>query len=328
MNKFSRRSFFKRVALASVVSGTILATGNSSVEGAIGPKATVIDLTKCDGCIGEPIPKCVNACRINNSGRFPNIEGHAPIPAYWPRTIYEDWTDKKHIIDRLTPFNWIYVASVKVDGQQLYIPRRCMHCENPPCYHLCPFGAYGHYQDSSVVVKEDICFGGAKCRQDCPWGVPQRQAGVGLYLKIAPKYGGGGVVYKCDQCHDLINVGQQPACVSACEKVHTFGDKAEMQKLALRRKDEINGYIYGLEENGGTSVFYVSPVSFESINKAMYDQEIVDGKPGRSGMPPGIGNKLEELNGWAQSLLIAPIATMFTAGFTAYKSLKKPGDEK
>jgi len=128
MNKISRRTFLKRVALASVVSGTILALGNNNVEGAVGPKATVIDLTKCDGCIGEPIPKCVAACRIKNTSRFPHVKGDAPIPAYWPRTIYEDWTDKKHIIDRLTPFNWIYVASVKTDGQQLYIPRRCMHC--------------------------------------------------------------------------------------------------------------------------------------------------------------------------------------------------------
>lgn len=326
MSKLDRRTFFKRLVAASAAGGAIIATGNNRAEAAEGPKATVIDLTKCDGCIDRPIPKCVEACRINNASRFPNIQGNAPIPAYWPRTSYEDWTYKKHVIDRLTPFNWIYIAPVKVEGLQLYIPRRCMHCENPPCHRLCPFGAYGQYKDSSVVVKEDICFGGAKCRQDCPWGVPQRQAGVGLYLKIAPKFGGGGVMYKCDHCHDLINIGKQPDCVTACQKAQTFGDKAEMQKLALKRRDEINGHIYGLEENGGTSVFYVSPVPFAAIDRAMREQGIVDGKPGRSGMPPKIPNKLEELNGWARSLLVAPIATMFAAGYTAYKTLKKPGD--
>ena len=57
-----------------------------------------------------------------------------------------------------------------------------------------------------------------------------RQAGVGLYLKLAPKLGGGGVMYKCDMCHDLIQQGKNPACVAACPQ----GYQPSEEDLALQ----------------------------------------------------------------------------------------------
>jgi len=72
------------------------------------------------------------------------------------------------------------------------IQRRCMHCDNPPCVRGCPFGALSKQPEGKTVIDHSICFGGAKCRDVCPLGIPQKQAGVGMYLKLAlrhPRYG-------------------------------------------------------------------------------------------------------------------------------------------
>ncbi len=325
MKTISRRQFFKRTAQASAIGVLALAGTNSIAQGSAKPMATVIDLTKCDGCIGEKMPRCVAACRSKNQSRFP--EPQKPIGDYWPRKGYEDWSDKQQVSNRLTPYNWTYVQSVTVNGKTVYIPRRCMQCENPPCAQICPFSAYTIHGDSSVVVDPDICFGGAKCRDVCPWGVPARQAGVGLYMKLLPQLAGGGVMYKCDMCHDLINRGQQPACTTACpQQAMTFGPKAEMKKLAQTRSQAIQGHIYGLTENGGTATYYVSSVSFADIDQALHGQGEVDGKPGRSGMP-AVTSKLQELDGWAKTMLLAPVATMVTAGWAAWRTMKRDDKE-
>ncbi len=207
----SRRGF---LALSGAICSSLI-LGND-VEAWEGKYAMLVDLTKCDGCKDEPIPKCVKACREYNKERFP--EPKKPIQPYWPRKTYEDWSDKRGKIDNLTPYNWIFVQRISIDGQELYIPRRCMHCDNPPCVRECPFGALTKQPEGNSVINDKLCFGGAKCRDVCPWHIPQRQAGVGIYLKILPKYAGGGVMYKCDLCKDKIKKGEEPACVVACRE--------------------------------------------------------------------------------------------------------------
>lgn len=186
--EISRRGF---LALSSAIGASLLLGNNA--EAVEGKYATLIDVTKCDGCKDEPIPRCVKACREYNKDRFP--EPKKPIQPYWPRKTYEDWSDKKDKIDTLTPYNWIFVQKLNVDGQEINIPRRCMHCDNPPCVRECPFGALTKQPEGNSVINDKICFGGAKCRDVCPWHIPQRQAGVGIYLQILPKYAGGGVMY-------------------------------------------------------------------------------------------------------------------------------------
>ena len=238
--------------------------GPSFAEAKGGTFATFIDLTKCDGCKGEPIPKCVAACRQVNEKKFPAPQ--EPIKDLWPQKTHDDWSKKKDVIDQLTPYNWTTVQRVQVAGEEMFVPRRCMHCDNPPCANLCPFGALNQNADSSVVINPDLCMGGAKCKAVCPWGIPQRQSGVGLYLKMQPIPAGGGVMYKCDLCHDRLQKGQIPACVEACEqrlgkdRPLFFGPRAEIQKMARTRAREVNGFLYGEKENGGTSTFYVSKI--------------------------------------------------------------------
>lgn len=129
-------------------------------------------------------------------------------------------------------------------------------------------------------------------------------------------------MYKCDLCLDRVRQGSVPACVEACpQKAISYGSKEEMRAKAKARAQEINGFIYGEKENGGTSTFYVSAVPFEAIDKAMQEQA-VDGKPGRSAMPVGVGNYMDSANGIATGVLVAPIAGMIAAGVAAYRTMK------
>ena len=319
----TRRSFLKTGAIVAGV-GAAGVLGLSSVASAKSSAyGTLIDLTKCDGCKNEPAPKCVEACRKVNEKKFPNPQ--EPIKDLWPQKTHDDWSKKRDVINTLTPYNWTTVQKVEVEGEDVFIPRRCMHCENPPCANLCPFGALNKYNDGSVVINHELCLGGAKCKAVCPWHIPQRQSGVGIYLKLQPIPAGGGLMYKCDLCHDRIKKGQIPGCVEACEKrlgakkPLFFGKKNEILKMAHERAREINGYIYGEKENGGTGTLYVSKVPFEKIDTKLREIKLTlsMGK---------VENPLRDVNGWAKGFFIGPIIGALGAiGLALYHKGKKEG---
>ncbi|MGQ9857130.1 MAG: 4Fe-4S dicluster domain-containing protein [Thermodesulfobacteriota bacterium] len=308
----TRRGFLRGGAVVAAVG---VAAGSSVTRSALAsPKAgrfaTMIDLTKCDGCKGETLPLCVEACRKKNLSRYP--EPKEPIRDLWPQKTHDDWSKKRDVIDSLTPYNWITVQRVQVAGQELFLPRRCMHCDNPPCANLCPFGALNKFEDGAVVINPGLCLGGAKCKAVCPWKIPQRQSGVGLYLKLQPLPAGGGVMYKCDLCHDLIQAGGIPECVEACRRRRgeasplAFGQRDEIRKLAHQRASQINGFIYGETENGGTATLYVSPIRFEEIDSAISASR---GGPHMGPVPPSMAR----VTGWAKGFLAAPLAAAAAA---------------
>lgn len=328
----TRRSFIKRATVSGVAAATIITGTKQAVASvaATNDYGTVIDLTKCDGCINYDTPLCVLACKAKNSTNFPEPE--KPMMDYWPQKKHEDWSDKRDLTNRLTPYNWTYVQHVEVEhnGKKVtvHVPRRCLHCDNPPCAVLCPFGCNNKMPEGPVIIDEAICMGGAKCRDVCPWEIPQRQAGVGLYKKIAPKFAGGGVMYKCDMCYDLILAGKEPACVTACPNAAiSFGPKTVLQQDARNWAAENRGYIYGDVENGGTSTFYLSAVPFNAIDQAIKAQEI-DGKPGRPAMPVGVTNSLDQPENMAKGFVIAPVAGVMAAGLTAYQIMNGGKDDE
>lgn len=329
MPKLNRRAFV-RGALAT---GAATAALSASPGFAASPRTvgTLIDLTLCDGCPDRDTPACVAACRAKNRDRYPKVD-RAKLQPYWPQAKYEDWSDKQHLTDRLTPYNWTYVQKVSVEyqgeRQDLFVPRRCMHCDNPPCANVCPFSAQTKAPEGPVVIDPNLCFGGAKCRDVCPWGIPQRQAGVGLYLELAPKFAGGGVMYKCDLCLDRIRDGQSPACVEACPRgAILYGEREAIRAEARTRAQAIGGHVYGDRQNGGTSTLYVSAVPFEAIHRAMLSQAI-DGKPGRPAMPAVERPFTQTVNGLAAGLLGAPVFGLVAAGALALggnRGRPKPG---
>lgn len=328
----NRRSFLKGMVLSGIATAGILgkASSVSALVGSSTEYATLINVDKCDACALYDTPQCVLACRNKNKVNFPEPE--QPMADYWPQKKHEDWSDKKNLVDRLTPYNWTYVQHVEVEFKgkkvKVNVPRRCMHCDNPPCSALCPFGVNNKMPEGPVVIDGDGCFGGAKCRDVCPWQIPQRQAGVGIYKEIAPDYVGGGVMYKCDMCHDLIVQGQEPACVSACpSQAIAFGEKQSLKSEAGKWARDNNGYIYGDLQNGGTSTFYISSVPFELINEAIENQDL-DGKPGKIHMKTEIENTMNEPTGMVKGMLIAPLAGLMASGLTAYKIMKGADDDE
>lgn len=334
MSGISRREFIKRTLASGIAGGLILTgAGKAASAAAGGPAGSFIDLTACNGCRGLNVPQCVSACREINKHKFPKPVESEKIEYYWPNKKKEDWQDKKELTTRLTPYNWTFVQKAKVEHNgktvEVFIPRRCMHCDNPPCANLCPFGAQSKTPEGPVLINYDLCLGGAKCRDVCPWGIPARQAGVGLYMKLAPKYLGAGVMYKCDYCHDRLKAGKVPACAEACPRgAIVFGNKEEVKQKAIRRARDIGGFLYGIDENGGTSTFYVSPVPFEKIDAQLKEQLAKQPNPaatGFPGMPVRVGNFLDSANGVMAGILAAPVAGAMAAGYAAYKTMK--GDE-
>ncbi|HPC46434.1 MAG TPA: 4Fe-4S dicluster domain-containing protein [Deltaproteobacteria bacterium] len=297
----SRRTFFK-VFSGAVVTGAVGAPSKAAAARP-GSFATLIDLSLCDGCAGRETPACVGACRTKNEGVVP--EPVDPIPKPLPRGRIEDWSKKRGVKDRLTPYNYIFVqkAVLRRNGthETVYIPRRCMHCDNPACATICPFSANHKFESGAVVIDKDICFGGAKCRDVCPWSIPQRQSGVGIYLHILPTLAGNGVMFKCDLCQDLLMEGKTPACIEACpQKAMLIGPREDIMAEAERRAAAMGGHIYGKEENGGTSTLYVSRIPFEELNAA------IEKGPGRPHLDR-VKRKMARTDPVASAVITSPV---------------------
>ncbi len=317
----SRRSFLKAgiVAAGAVAASSVILP--KTVQGADQKElATLIDIRKCIGC-----EACVEACKDKNQVKYPKPK--KPFPKMYPSTAkVSDWSDKQNVTNRLTPYNWLFIqrAKVTIDGKETEItfPRRCMHCQNPPCADLCPWGAARKLKNGITLIHPDICLGGGKCKDVCPWGIPQRQTGVGLYLKIMPAFAGNGVFYKCDRCYDNIEQGKLPACIEVCpENVQKIGPRDEIVKEAMAIAKAIKGYIYGLEENGGTNTIYVSPVPFEELNKKI---EKGDGRPHFDRVP----NSMAHADNLAKAMLIAPFAGLAAAGLRLISAKKKEQEDR
>ena len=304
-----RRAFLKITAGAAAAS-TVGLPQKASAE-TDHQLSTLIDLSLCDGCPDKKVPSCVSACKEINQDRIPQVTD--PIPEPWPRKTIEDWSKKQDVFNRLTPYNFIYVheAEVSVDGQPktVFVPRRCMHCDNPACATICPFSANHKNKNGAVVIDQDLCFGGAKCRDVCPWEIPQRQSGVGIYLKVLPGLMGNGVMYKCDFCVERVAAGKLPACVEACPReAMLIGTRKAIEQMAEARAKRMNGSIYGKTQNGGTATLYVSPVPFEEINKTMAR------KPGQPDMKTDVKRRMKGTDPLARAVLASPALGIAAAG--------------
>lgn len=148
--------------------------------------------------------------------------------------------------------------TVVEERKERFVRRLCMHCQDPACASACPVGGLVKADFGGVVYQADKCIGCRYCMMACPFTVPRYE-----WSRLAP------LVRKCDFCAERVSQGLQPACVEACPVgATTFGDRDEMLAEARRRVRENPAYVqrvYGEEEVGGTSVFYISDVPFEQL---------------------------------------------------------------
>jgi len=148
--------------------------------------------------------------------------------------------------------------TVVQEREDKFVRRLCMHCQDPACVSVCPVGALQKTAAGPVVYESDRCIGCRYCMLACPFQVPTYE-----WNRVVP------FVKKCDLCAERIATGGQPACVEACPVgAALFGTRVEMLAEAHKRITENASYVprvYGSEEVGGTSVFFLSDVPFEKL---------------------------------------------------------------
>ena len=157
----------------------------------------VIDLRRCDGCVGLGTPpQCTQAC----------ILGH-----FVPKGM-----------------EWIQVYKAELpSGGSYFLPTPCYHCENAPCVNVCPVGATYHNRDGLVLIDQRRCIGCRFCMAACPyhrrffnWGTPELppEAAFAEYSPESQVPAIKGTVMKCDFCPDMMRDGRLPNCVAACPR--------------------------------------------------------------------------------------------------------------
>lgn len=318
----NRRRFLKSATAAAMIGTAGVLNVPRTAEAGEGELATLIDLTRCNGCVDRPTPACVSACKKVKAGRLD--EPVDPIPVPFPTRKVEDWSKKKEVESRLTPYNLIFVQKAEVDvggdKKTVFIPRRCMHCDNPACATLCPFAANHKFENGAVVIDPDTCFGGAKCQTLCPWKIPQRQSGIGIYLKVMPTLMGNGIMVKCDLCSDRLKEGKTPACIEACpQKAMSIGSRKEIFAKAEELAKKIGGYLYGKTENGGTSTLYVSAVPFDHLDG------VIRKGPGEPGLG-AVKRRMAGTDSLGKAVLAAPVIGIGAGVAGAFAFLSKRKD--
>jgi phenylacetyl-CoA:acceptor oxidoreductase subunit 1 len=151
--------------------------------------AIVADLRRCVGC-----QTCTAACKQAN-GTPPGVQ--------WRRVLDLETGEYPEV-------------------KRAFVPVGCMHCDDPPCMHVCPSTATRKRADGIVTIDYDLCIGCGYCMVACPYDARTRVDGVAT---------------KCTFCVDRIDAGlatglkpgvdpeATPACVNSCiAKALHFGD--------------------------------------------------------------------------------------------------------
>jgi len=188
----------------------------------------VIDLDKCTAC-----QACTVACKVEN-----NVPHSSPLGALQGRAMF--WQQVLRVVEG--------------EGHHVrasFLPRPCMHCENPPCVQVCPVGATYKRGDGIVAQDYDRCIGCRYCMTACPYGVrvfnwfrAEFPETMEQYLSPSVRVRPVGVVEKCTFCVHRIDdalaegkkigtsVGVVPACAQTCTGgAIYFGDLEDEHSL-------------------------------------------------------------------------------------------------
>ncbi len=209
--------------------------------------AIAADLNRCIGC-----QTCTSACKHANA---------TPPGVQW-----------RKVLD--------FEAGAFPDVHRAFLPTGCMHCDDPPCMHVCPSTATGKRDDGIVTIDYDICIGCAYCALACPYQARFRLDGASF------AYGGltgmanekqreqperSGVAQKCTFCVERIDAGlaagltpgidpeATPACVSSCiaGALH-FGDADDPDSNVAKLLAENQHFRMHEELDTGPGIFYLN----------------------------------------------------------------------
>lgn len=196
----------------------------------------VIDLNKCR----PDCTACLQACREEN-----NVAFHG---------------DKRwdiHLI-RKVKIKRKHSAS----AAEKSVPLLCNHCDDPPCAQACPVKATYKRADGIVIVDQHRCIGCRYCMIACPYNARHfnYKESHDWPNKDQPR-SAHGVPQSCSFCAHLLDRGQKPKCVEACQKIGanalTLGDLNDPEDPVS--KLIADNAARGLREDLGTEpkVFYI-----------------------------------------------------------------------
>jgi molybdopterin-containing oxidoreductase family iron-sulfur binding subunit len=167
----------------------------------------VINLRRCDGCIGLNLPpQCTQSCILGHYG---------PVGMQWIEVFEHEFEQ----------------------GGSYFLPAPCQMCQNAPCVNVCPVAATFTTPEGLVLIDQKRCIGCRLCMAACPyqrrffnWGDPviPPEALFAEYSVERQVPAIKGTVMKCDFCPDMARAGLVPYCVSGCpRKAIWFGDLEE-----------------------------------------------------------------------------------------------------
>ena len=153
------------------------------------------------------------------------------------------------------------------DVVKVYNRKSCMHCNDAPCVASCPTKACYKNDDDLTVIDERTCIECNYCYANCPFQAITYDRSKGL-------------MEKCSLCDTRIEKNLEPFCSMVCNtKAIKYGSRAEMMSYGNKRVSDLkdNGYedayLYGVDEMGGTRVFYVLQHSPEKYDLPVDPQQ-------------------------------------------------------
>jgi tetrathionate reductase subunit B len=165
-------------------------------------KAFVIDVGICNGCYA-----CQISCKDEHVGNdwTPYAKPEPDAGQFW-----------MHLTEHIQGT----VPKVKMH----YIPRPCMHCENPACIPACPVDAIYKRDDGLVIIDPEKCTGCKLCVDACPYDAVFFNEDL-------------NIAQKCTGCAHLLDSGEWkvPRCVDSCPtEAIKFGEEAEFKDLIAK----------------------------------------------------------------------------------------------
>lgn len=211
-----------------------------------------IDLSRCFGC-----QACAAACKVAN-----NLPKEVTYNVVYTRTDEDGYgaaVSKGAVSNDC--------AGGTYENPVLgFLPMQCQHCENPACLDVCPTGATQQREDGIVWVDNELCIGCKSCMTACPYegvrslieGEPSYYLDVVVGEVDAPSHK-DGTVEKCTFCKNLIDRGEEPACMQLCPgRARYWGDLDDPESEVSKYIASHEG-VRQLKEGEGTApkIYYI-----------------------------------------------------------------------
>ncbi len=182
--------------------------------------------------------------------------------------------DHHHQLTPDRPFIKVLRMQDNKASSPYWMPKKCFHCDNPPCVKVCPVGATYKRSDALVLIDNKRCIGCRFCMAACPysarvfnWGKPKPQSTDHSYSPETSVPSQIGTVEKCDFCPDMLRQDKVPHCITACPNgALYFGDQiadsvtngSETVRLSTLLRDKA-AYRYHEELGTEPNVYYLPP---------------------------------------------------------------------